>query len=514
MKKLKGKYGAIVLASMMAVVSACDDENTSEFIVDPVDYTSTAITGFSLRSNASVLNNLDSVYFAIDLNNAQIFNADSLPYGTDVSAVGVVITSQASVIKAYSPKVDGSGETTVVNLTDDETAKLNFSEGPVRFLVTSQDGIHTREYTVGVNVHKVVPDSLYWSLLARTDLPGSIAQPVAQKTVRYNDKAYCLTTDGSTYSLAVTSNPFENEWQTEAVTFGTDVKVETFAATTEAMYILATDGTLLTSADGTAWSATPMKWDNIIAPYANQIFGIIKGASGNTFATYPASTEAALPDDFPVADYSGSVEFESKWAVDEQILIFGGTLADGRLTGATWAFDGTSWAKLAESLPAAAGYSVAAYEVCETDTMSWRVSERNVLLAFGGRKADGSINGDVYMSRDLGLTWKKGDEYLQLPDYVPAVYGADIMVFSTVMNEDQSASQGVRRKAAKMWLEMPVASLPSIYAMPGWRSRATQPITQWECPFLYMFGGHEADGRLQNAVWRGVVNHFTFRPLQ
>lgn len=44
-----------------------------------------AVTAFSLNDNKKVLDSLSNVFFSIDLVSANIFNADSLPYGTNVS---------------------------------------------------------------------------------------------------------------------------------------------------------------------------------------------------------------------------------------------------------------------------------------------------------------------------------------------------------------------------------------------------------------------------------------------
>jgi hypothetical protein len=45
-------------------------------------------------------------------------------------------------------------------------------------------------------------------------------------------------------------------------------------------------------------------------------------------------------------------------------------------------------------------------------------------------------------------------------------------------------------------------------------SRATAPITQWEVPYIYLFGGYDSEGYLYNSVWRGVINRLSFKPLQ
>lgn len=84
----------IILALLLGVFQACnsDDDNEEYTAETYVSAGNTAITAFSLAKNDSVLPYLDSVYFSIDLTTAQIFNADSLPCGTDVSRLIVNIT--------------------------------------------------------------------------------------------------------------------------------------------------------------------------------------------------------------------------------------------------------------------------------------------------------------------------------------------------------------------------------------------------------------------------------------
>ncbi len=498
---------ALVCVLGLSACSSTDDE--------PAQYDTSTITdglavrGFTLRADAKVLNNLDSVFFSIDLNTARIFNADSLPYGTDISALAVNITSDAcSALTLHY--TDENGEEKTVDYIENDDTEIDFSHGAVRLHMVSQSGENKRDYLINVNVHTVVPDSLFWSDMARTNLTTKFSRPVAQKTVAKGGTAYCLSTDGSAWCLGVNDNLFDAQnWTTKSVTFPAKVRIETLAATTEALFILTESGSLLTSTDGSSWTSTGESWSSIIAPYGTRLLGVKASASGYNHVSYPAAgvATAAVPADFPISGFSGAAQLTTKWADAPQIMILGGKCANGNLSGATWAYDGTSWAKLGSSMTPAEGYAMARYTISETDTVSWRLKEREVLLAFGGKNAEG-INRNVYISRDMGLTWKKGDVYLQLPEYMPEVYGADLLVFGTMMSADAAAGT----KAATAWLETPLAKLPSVYTRPT--SRAISSIETWECPFLYMFGGTLDDGTLQNAVWRGVVNHFTFRPLE
>ncbi len=61
---------------------------------------SVAVTNFSLKAKSGTKVKLDSVFFSIDLNRGVIFNADSLPVGTDITKLVPVIsyTSSASAV--------------------------------------------------------------------------------------------------------------------------------------------------------------------------------------------------------------------------------------------------------------------------------------------------------------------------------------------------------------------------------------------------------------------------------
>jgi hypothetical protein len=41
----------------------------------------------------------------------------------------------------------------------------------------------------------------------------------------------------------------------------------------------------------------------------------------------------------------------------------------------------------------------------------------------------------------------------------------------------------------------------------------TQAVTEWECPYIYLFGGEDTAGNTFNTIWRGVINRYTFKPI-
>ena len=135
---------------------------------------------------------------------------------------------------------------------------------------------------------------------------------------------------------------------------------------------------------------------------------------------------------------------------------------------------------------------------------NWVARTETALIAFGGHDASGAVNRKLYISTDRGINWSLAGQLMQLPEDFPSLSGAEALVFEKTLTS---------RAAASAWhsLELPV--------MPAWLSLADSstgiaPITSWDCPYIYVFGGTDASGALNTAVWRGVINRLSFKPLQ
>lgn len=489
------------LAAATTVAPGCNSDTETENYYEAADLSAVTVQAFSLQADNKVLNNLDSVYFAIDLANFRIFNPDSLPKGTRIDSIAVTMSTAEVSVAEFRFRIYGTGRDTTLNFLEKPNEAINFADGPVVLHMESLDGSNKRDYEVKLNVHRMSPDSLYWAEAARRDLPTSLplSSVAEQRTVRFEGKALCLTADtGGNYSLAVADEP-SGRWElaTPQVARGA-LRVGTLTAADSSLYALSPSGQLLSSPDGVAWSEAGAVWQTITAPYGTGVLGIERRDGAWLHAAYPplAMADATVAEDFPLSGNSQAVTLATKWAERQQVITAGGRDRNGSLTGATWAFDGSRWAKIGGGLPAAEGYAVTPYKICKTDTLSWSIVTTDVLLAIGGR-AD-SCQRAVYLSKDMGMNWHRADREVQLPDYIPATYGADALVFEQTLHS-RSAS-------------LPLGS--------EWRryfpatSRAVAPITEWECPYLYLFGGVTDQGALQPALWRGVINHLAFKPLQ
>lgn len=496
---------------IIAVAAGFASCNSSSDDLDEYQLPSSAIVkSFSISQNDKVLSNLDKVFFSIDLVNARVFNADSMPYGTNVrKLVPVITTGGASAVELVVPR-PGKSDTTYNYITNPNDS-IDFSNGAVILRLTSIDEAVTVSYTVNVNVHKVKSDSLAWGNVAYTKLPTLLPSVVAQQTVKFDGKAFCLTTDGNDYCMSISSNPGENQWESHIFTPGFVPRIETFRASSDALYILDDARSLYQSTDkGATWAKTQYTFDFLIGGYENEVIGTIK-ENGTWKIASSNGKNINAPVDFPVSGASHPVEYTFPMSASRYMTIVGGRMANGKLTGASWGYDGTEWIKLSNRpIPKdLEGMILTPYFIFEENNY-WVATEYSIFVAMGGRNDDGQCNDSTYISYDYGMNWHKAPELMQLPENVPSMAYAQALVFPSEM--------GVKTRAGNHeWTKVELRPIPPFYSVadPRWLgSRASTAITSWECPFIYLFGGEDSQSQLYDTVWRGVINRLMFKPIQ
>lgn len=97
----------------------------------------------------------------IDQHNNTIYNADSLPFNTNVKRV---VLSALSVRGGATLQSLATGRDTIVSLTD----SIDFSQ-PRRLTIHGEDGISKRTYTIELRVHREEGDSAKWSRRSAAD---------------------------------------------------------------------------------------------------------------------------------------------------------------------------------------------------------------------------------------------------------------------------------------------------------------------------------------------------------
>lgn len=482
---MKSKISKFIISGLLLggfLATSCnkDDSDSTETALADVGSSSTIVTSFSIKPNYKLLVGLDSVFFSIDQVQARIFNADSLPEGTDVRKLVVTIgtPSSAKSVELIMPS-RYSGRDTVINYLKNPTDSINFSQGPVMLRVNSASGDEERVYMINVNVHKVNADSLQWETSARR-LPTSYTQPVAEKSVKFNEKYLTFVGNANgKVQLAVNPDPLNDVWTTDEVTLPANAQIETITATADALYIIG-DTKLYRSEDGRTWIDTATDgWTWLYGEYDGNVIG----AKGSQWETYPAGTTGAIPAAMPVKGTSAMWSYTDDWFISPQALLAGGVNAAGEYVGDAWGFDGSSWGRLSgrNTLPQAEGITLFPYFTYRTGNNKFYViTKHSCWIALGGKTANG-LNNTVYISLDNGVNWIKAPQAMQLPKAISPRYGASVLLVDKTFNEG---------------------------------SRAVKPITRWDAPYVLLCGGCNAGGTLYNQIWTGVINRLTFKPLQ
>lgn len=505
MKRRFPIYAVLAMAATMIGAGCNSDSDTDDYPTEDPAENAVMVNSFNLVKNDSILSDLDSVFFSIDLDRALIYNADSLPKDTKVDRLQLNI-GLPTVSKAEITMPNDRGVDTVVNYLTSSSDSINFSRGSVKLHLESYNGKYKRDYTISVNVHKMVPDSMVWGELSTSKLPTSLASVSEQRTVEYQGKALCFTGNSGTYCRATADDP-SGSWTKESVTLPSGARLETLTAGSSKLFITDSGDNLYESSDmGSTWSATGAKMSHIYGCIDDKAIGVTANGNAYNYSTYPASTVSAVIDGCPVKATSPALVFTSEWSDMPMLIVAGGTDAEGNTAGGTWAYDGTQWAKISMSgIPPLEAPVVVPYYAYKGDKY-WKMTKQTVLLAIGGFTSDKAVNRTVYLSYDRGVHWEKAPQLLQLPKtFIPGAY-AQALVFDTEYTATPTVAAWARAEQVR---------IPSWYIL-GNRvsSRATKPITAWECPFVYLFGGIDDSGNLNNRIYRGVINRLTFKPLQ
>ena len=492
------------LIAATAALGACNSDPTEQPAYEPAE--SVAVTAFSIAPNVRVMANLDSVFFSIDLDHGVIFNADSLPAGTKIDRLVPKITFPSTVTKAEIEMSGGTTRTGTVNYKTSPNDSIDFS-GSVHLTLATADDALSKTYTIKVNVHKMVADSLMWDRSAVRDLPSRSSRPLAQRTVNFNNGVYTFIeeADGA-FNMVRWGNLTESTGgysDMVAVDNETRYDVATITPVARKLYALSKEGVLAESSDGSRWQPTGMRWKNIIGAFGESLLGIVEqdGVLCHDIWPRPAGyMPSPIPDGFPTSGMSEFHSFTSQWAA-EPIGLFVGGMRDGKVSGDTWAYDGADWACISNRpLPQLQDVLLVPYFNYRQTATSWIQTEFSVLLAIGGRRQDGSVNRTVYLSYDNGVNWMEAESLLQLPAYIPSLYDADAAICNAPMEANLDNNWKVR-----------AGRIPSDVKRIQYFTEGSE--INWECPYIYLFGGYTSESILSKLVWRAVLARLTFTPI-
>ena len=479
----------------------------------------TMVCAFSLQRDTSVLSNLDSIFFTIDLDRSLIYNADSLPKGTNVSAIAVKATfmNPANVYVNYE---DENGATKTFSYLATSQATIDFrkcEENKVQMKVIAADGHTSQTYTLKVNVHKVVADSLYWKKIEKTIISNQQNNIASSKCVS-TDNGYYLFTQETSGMLNVYRTADFVEWESMANITIPSMNWRSLTYDGTSLYVISEDSKLyccndlenLQFTESTIIDGyTPI---SLMGIYEGNLLAVVDDNGEYNQATINVSEGTlkltSMPEEFPIKGFSQPITFTSKWTQD-QLIIACGEKRDGSLTNAVWGFDGTNWAILNNAVSGgtlitprtgAVMFTYYTYEYNSEIDLHTKVVTYFIIGGWDGEK----MTNDLYYTTNIGGKWKKAGATspMALPSEISPRMGADVFVLDSPVVKQSS-------KKSLVWRDIELLNTKNITKLMSLKSDEEQ-----EVPYVYMVGGSSSlQYNFINEVWKGVIWRLTFPPI-
>ena len=178
-----------VLLAALQLTTAClgsDDDDTTTYY-DDVAVVSFSLDAMNIYTHTTSSKGLDSVYrttikagayaMTIDQLNHEIYNRDSLPYGTDVKHVVCSLATRNNAVPYFKSLY--SDTLWVYNVKD----SMDFSQERL-LRVFSTDGNHQRDYKIRLNVKQSSAQGPEWMVASASQSPFS----QEQQTVEWGEK--------------------------------------------------------------------------------------------------------------------------------------------------------------------------------------------------------------------------------------------------------------------------------------------------------------------------------------
>ncbi len=199
--------------------------------------------------------------FYIDQVNREIYNPDSLPYGTDAKHVICTITTKNSGAVGIKSLIS---DTIFYHSSADS---VDFSQ-PRQVVVFAMNSKESRNYTVRVNVHKQKADDFTWTAKNANEWFQSLT---AMKGLVCGGRLYVVGSDGTTGSLYSTALNDGDIWTRH--TPDTEVSLpanlyENVAVASEQLYAFI---------DGKMWTTTGDHWTELGSPSLQRLVGSAYG---------------------------------------------------------------------------------------------------------------------------------------------------------------------------------------------------------------------------------------------
>ena len=240
MRRIIAPFLIILFAATSLVSCLKDDDDKSTY------YSDTALSMFQINNiivtkTTKSSQGTDSTYkvqqsaalydFVIDQEKREVYNIDSLPYGTDGTKILVYVSTLNNGVAGLNT--------------------LDFSV-PRTIIVRSSDGRFTREYNVKVNIHKQKAEDFKWTML------GTSTELAAFKALRAFDidgKMVVFGSDGTNTTAVQADISDGKAWTPVTFSFNGLLSADMYQQIVkkgDRLYMIH-NGKLLSSADGASW---------------------------------------------------------------------------------------------------------------------------------------------------------------------------------------------------------------------------------------------------------------------
>ncbi|WP_321333629.1 DUF6242 domain-containing protein [uncultured Bacteroides sp.] len=410
---MKIKFLSIIISSLFisfAVTSCLNTDDNAEYSSDDT------IHAFAIDT----IHGADYA-FTIDQSNNKIYNADSLPVGSDTIINKILI--KTLTVNGYITSGDSA-----FNIADSVDLTKTMVT-PLKLKVWAPDGTHSREYSIEVRVHQQDPDSLVWNKISNSFSNGEVTGK--QKSVIINNTLFVYTSNVSAYSSAVSDGHFWDK--ITVIGLPDDTNISSLLNFGNTLYAATGSGEVFYSENGITWQKNQTGLSGnivtLITSFPTGITGITKDGTVLKFClSNPSMTGweigEEVPDGFPLENISATV-YTTNTKITKSFLM-GKAVDDASATQTIpwFSIDGKTWVDASTSsnyyCPIMNNPSIIRYNdkfyafggdfssfYASEDGIVWKEVKKKVLFpnAFKGR-------GDYSMTVDennfIWITWSKG----------------------------------------------------------------------------------------------------------
>ena len=389
---------AILIGAVSALIgnTACDHDDSDDYSkTDP-------------RIRIMVVDGLSTTFIINDVS-GEIYNYDSLAYGTNIKSLEPSFYGYdvAPVIQYQ----DSIGQWVTFANSSDTTVKLDLTD--LKIKATSTDGKNEKIYTVKLRVHKIDVNSFNWSQTGTLPVNGTVA---GEKAVTLGGVQYLFYTNTTGSSYVLTSGDEGATWSSRTLDL-TAPDWSTLATTASGFVVMDTAGTVYqagTDCKFAKQATLPYTMRQPLFTLGGKFWAICSDSTGYCLCATSDSLSklvrmGVLPSAFNVHSMVAMVAHSGTTKIG---YVYSATSAGGTL----WGIDANGGVMpLVQAngpLPALTAPALA-------------VADNEVAL-IGGQQADGTYSSKYYSSSDAGITWTD-NWHKTLPSYLGGIAGVSAL---------------------------------------------------------------------------------------